>query len=767
MLVTRALICPPMARPMRGAPDALYRHYVGVAQVATALLLVTVPLVIIFGHLPTSWPVVGVALAMAAGAALAARVTSWQSLAERRSGQLFLYAWSLIDVGAIAAGVAVTGGGQSWLWVVFVFTTIFFSVGYPLKGQLLLLGATVSAFMAAVIVGGRIDSANLLWKTAILIGVFVLASFPSAELRRRTLEQQQAREEADRLALVLSEREAWWRSLIERTSDPIVVLDGTWRIVFASPALKELLGWDWEQLNVEGITSVVHPDDVDVVRGLTERLARGSHSLRAPCRLRRTDGTWRDVELSVTDIGTRGEGRVVATLHDITERVAAEGALSHQATHDALTDLANRTAFYDSLRRSLALNLAEGSHLSVLMLDLEGFKEINHRFGHAVGDGLLVEAARRIEAALPSADVVARLGADEFGAVLTRAPGVDPSRAAHVVLRALVVVAGRPYWLRASAGLAFAPADGTVAEELVQRADRAMSEAKRTGTGVVAFHPDMAASALSHAGMLGELRRAIDGEELTLYYQPKVSLATGEVIGVEALVRWIHPQLGVIGPSTFLPVAEASGLVKALTAWVVPTALHQLHGWLAAGWDLSLSVNLSAQDLADEAFPARVASWLEDARVPASRLMLELTEASAINDHERGAGALKELRAKGLGISLDDFGSGYSSLAYLAELPLDEVKLDRGFLTGADGFLLRSVIAIGHHLGLRVVAEGVEDARTKGELADLGCDAVQGYVCARPLPGDELIALLDRWPLIQGAAPPSDRQAGHITNVTA
>ncbi|MGH9102440.1 MAG: putative bifunctional diguanylate cyclase/phosphodiesterase, partial [Acidimicrobiales bacterium] len=280
------------------------------------------------------------------------------------------------------------------------------------------------------------------------------------------------------------------------------------------------------------------------------------------------------------------------------------------------------------------------------------------------------------------------------------------------------------------------------------QADRAMYDAKRTGSGVTLYEPAMEANGTSQVGLLGELRRAIPEGELRLHFQPKISVRSGDVVGLETLIRWQHPQRGILTPAAFLPVAEASGLVRAVSAWVMPTALEQLNRWMSQGLDVSVAVNVSAQDLADDGFPAQVGRWLDESGVPANQLVVELTEASAISDTERGTGALAGLRALGARVSLDDFGSGYSSLAYLAQLPLDEVKLDRAFLTSsldADGFMLRSVVEIGHHLGLSVVAEGVETVETYRRLASFGCDSVQGYVCAQPMPAERVAGFVARW----------------------
>ncbi|HXW38684.1 MAG TPA: EAL domain-containing protein, partial [Acidimicrobiales bacterium] len=673
-------------------------------------------------------------------------------LGQRRSGQLFLYAWSLVDIGVIGVVVASTGGSASWFWVLFLLTTIFFAVGYPFGGQAFLLAASFATYVLACEAAGGTPSAPLLaWRMIVVAAGCALASFPAWELGRETAEHQRARQEADHLIGAMQTQEAWWRALVDRTSDPIVVFDEERRVRFASPAFEELLGYRLEPSTALDASVIVHPDDVDRLREAAARAAEGAATANATTRLARSDGEWRVFEVSLTALEDTGRGGLIANLHDVTERVAAAAALTRQARHDDLTDLSNRVAFYEKLQTCLSIATRTGAPLSVLVLDLQGFKDVNDTLGHAVGDELLIEIARRLTQTLRAADVVARLGGDEFAAVLST--GGDPEGATSAARRVLaainepMVLAGRPHWLRASIGLSCSTLHGLDPDQLVQRADRAMYEAKRTGIGVALFEDEMDTGAGALPGLLGHLRHAIVADELFLCFQPKVSLATGAIVGAEALVRWQHPRLGLLPPATFLPVAEASGLVRDITAWVLPAALGELKRWHERGWDLSVAVNLSAHDLADESFVSRVLLWLGRARIEPTALVLELTEASAIADRDQGTASLSELRSHGVRVSLDDFGSGYSSLAYLSELPLDEVKLDRGFTStlGTDSFVLRSVVSIGHHLGLSVVAEGVETPEAVQLLGRLGVDVAQGYVYSEPVPGDAFVDLVERW----------------------
>ncbi|MGH8982139.1 MAG: putative bifunctional diguanylate cyclase/phosphodiesterase [Acidimicrobiales bacterium] len=731
-------------------PADLYRHYLVIALAGTGLVLGSVPTVALLAHLPVSWPVLWTGISVTAVAAVVAGWLVHGPLTDRRAGIAVLYLWTLVDIAALGAVVATSGGARSWYWVVFVLMTVFFSVGFPVRGQLAILAATLAALVLACLAGtASLDVVDLLWKVGVVMTVFVMASFPALELRRQAAEHQRARRDADALTAAMTRREAWWRSLIDRTSDPIVVFDPEWRFSFASPAFETLLGYSNKETASLDLGGIIHPDDAELVREASTRVLPDTPS-RLTARLLAKDGAWHDVAISFAQVVDETDGAFVVNLHDLTERVAAESALSHQATHDALTGLANRTEFHQVVRTCLSEAAADGTPVAILVLDLENFKRVNDTIGHAAGDRLLVEMGRRLSHTLPGAHTVARLGGDEFAAVLAADGDPDGAvAAARRVLRALdepVELDDRPYWLRGNIGVACTLGGGVSPGELMQRADRAMYEAKRTGMGVAVYESHMAGDDAERFGLLGELRRAIPQGELRLVYQPKVS-PEGRLVGVEALVRWQHPVLGLLPPAAFLPAAEDSGLVRALTGWVFPTALRQLAKWLETGHEISVSVNVSAQDLADEQFPSRVKTWLEEADVEPERLILELTESSAISDYDRGTGTLAKVRSLGVQVSLDDFGTGYSSLAYLAQLPLDEIKLDRGFLEsglGTGGFLLRSIVKIGQHLGLTVVAEGVETETVLAEVVSSGCDVVQGYVFARPQPPDELDAFFDR-----------------------
>jgi diguanylate cyclase (GGDEF)-like protein len=421
----------------------------------------------------------------------------------------------------------------------------------------------------------------------------------------------------------------------------------------------------------------------------------------------------------------------------------ASRRLRRQALHDALTGLPNRTLLHSRADRVLRGD----EPAAMLLIDLDRFKEVNDTLGHDYGDALLVDVSERLQATLRRGDTLARLGGDEFAVLVCGAP----DRAAVVELAARLQDAlRRPFALRdvaveleASIGVAFYPEHGETAGALLQRADVAMYDAKRGRRGVATYAPERDPYSADRLGLLAELRRAIECDELVLHYQPKVSLSTGELTGVEALVRWQHPSRGLLSPDEFVTLAERTGAVADLTRWVVDRALKQHRAWREQGIDLPVAVNLAAANIVDITLPGAVARLLKRHDVAGDRLECEISEHTVMADPVRASDVLAALRKLGVRLSLDDFGTGHSSLSYLKRLPLDEVKIDRSFVAGMaedenDAVIVRSTIDLARNLGLQVVAEGVETAEIMQALAELRCDTAQGYHISRPLPPGEL-----------------------------
>jgi diguanylate cyclase (GGDEF)-like protein len=430
------------------------------------------------------------------------------------------------------------------------------------------------------------------------------------------------------------------------------------------------------------------------------------------------------------------------------------GDKDHQSMHDSLTGLPNRVLFFRRVNAALRVSHASSASTAVMIVDLDHFKEINDTLGHHVGDLLLVEVGKRLAEVTGSEAAVARLGGDEF-AVLLRSV-LDRSEVEHTAAE-LIDALEQPFTIAdtrldvgASVGSALFPEHGGDAERLIQRAEIAMGAAKSGPGTPVIYSSTLDQHSPERLALVGELRQAIAERRLLLNYQPKVSLRTGQVDGLEALARWVHPQRGFIPPDEFIPLAERTGLIRPLTTLVVEEALRQYLQLREAGHDLSVAVNLSARILGDPQFPDELAELLATAGVEASKLHLEITESMIMEDRSRSMEVLDQLHEMGHPLSIDDFGTGYSSLAYLKRLPVDEIKIDKSFILNLgvdsdDEMIARSTVDLGHNLRLRVVAEGVETPEAWHKLAEMGCDQAQGFLMSRPLPPGELGRWLATW----------------------
>ncbi len=436
--------------------------------------------------------------------------------------------------------------------------------------------------------------------------------------------------------------------------------------------------------------------------------------------------------------------------------------LVHQANHDPLTGLPSRTLFMDRLEQAMLLGAREDRSTSVLMLDMDGFKEVNDMFGHGNGDLVLVEVARRLAARIRSHDTVTRLGGDEYAVLLVGMDGEQAEETSRRVADALARpfdLGGVHVDLEVSIGIATG-GPGDDATTVMRKADTAMYHAKEQRLGRAHFsadNPMLAAGAVTgnRLDLLGDLRRALNEHEIVLHYQPKIDLTCGKMVGVEALARWQHPERGLLQPSAFIEMVERTNLSLQFTNEVLSMALAQNRRWAEQGLEVPVAVNLSRRSLLDPTLPRSVETLLAEHRVSPSMLVLEITEMTIVSEPEVAGQILRELRRLGVRVSLDDFGTGYSSLSYLKNLPIDELKIDRSFVRhlteegSRDSILVGATVELAHNLGLSVVAEGVEDADTQSRLGALACDLAQGFHIARPMPASELGAWLSECRVVE------------------
>jgi len=445
------------------------------------------------------------------------------------------------------------------------------------------------------------------------------------------------------------------------------------------------------------------------------------------------------------DVGHRDEiGELAESFnHMLDGIVSREKEILRLAYEDALSGLPNRAMFYEQLNQAVRIARRGGENVSVMLLDMDRFKAINDTLGHTVGDQALREVGGRVRAALRDSDVVARLGGDEFGVLLATGDKEHAPRVvADKIQRALeqpLVVGGQTMDVAASIGIARFPEHGEDADALLRAADVAMYEAKRTKARYAIYSSSHDERRKEFLTLLGELRHAVEAGELELHFQPKVTLAEERATSVEALVRWRHPKKGMVPPGDFIPFAEQTGYIGEITRWVLGRAIEQCGRWQLNGSRVRMCVNVSARDLRQgEELVQFVSARLADAQLPAGMLCLEITESALMEDPAIAQSTLRRLRELGVATSIDDYGTGYSSLAYIKQLAVNELKIDRGFVAGMEAdqrnaAIVRSTIELGHNLGLTVVAEGVETEHELAQLRRFGCDAAQGYLFARPM----------------------------------
>ncbi|HWQ39208.1 MAG TPA: EAL domain-containing protein [Burkholderiales bacterium] len=542
--------------------------------------------------------------------------------------------------------------------------------------------------------------------------------------------------------------DAWFRALVQNSFDIITIHDASGVTVYESPAASRILGYPPGSLLGKMPFDTVHPKDAQRAREAFESLARGEMPPPIELRFRHADGSWIWLEALGNNLlehpGVRG---IVLTSRDITERKRAEERAQYLANYDVLTGLPNRFLMHDRLAQACAQVSRNSARVAVMHVDLDRFKVVNETLGHYVGDAVLKQAAERLKKACREGDTVARVGGDEFTIVL---PNVTAVQGLSAFADKLLAALSRPFpgdgqelFVSASVGISLYPDDARTVDELIKHADAAMYRAKATGRNHYQFFTrEINDKVQERLLMEGGLRQALQREEFRVVYQPKIDLATREVIGAEALIRWFHPKLGMVGPSRFVPVAEDSGMVGQIGEWVLRTVCRQIRQWQDGGWTMPVAVNVSARQFQQSDLADLVVSVLSETRVPAYLLEIELTESAVMHDAEASVVALERLKQFGVQISIDDFGTGYSSLSYLKRLPLDVLKVDQSFVRDIssdpnDAAIVRAIITLARSLGMKVTAEGVETEAQLAFLNAYGCHYAQGYMFGQPMPAED------------------------------
>jgi diguanylate cyclase (GGDEF)-like protein/PAS domain S-box-containing protein len=568
--------------------------------------------------------------------------------------------------------------------------------------------------------------------------------------------------------LVMQQSEKRFASLVQNSSDIVTVIEADTSVRYASPSAHRVLGFDPSELEQMRFIDLVHPDDKTRVLSFLTAVGDGEgHTGLMEFRVRRNDGTYIFAETLRTNLlhddNVRG---IVLNTRDISERKTFEEQLSHQAFHDAVTSLANRALFRDRVGHAIERQGRDQKPIAVLFMDLDDFKTINDSLGHAAGDQVLREVGERLKGCLRAADTAARFGGDEFAVLLEDGgEGIQAVEVADRVMQELeepFALEGKEVFVRASLGIAVSDGDGQRdAEELLRNADVAMYMAKEKGKGrYQVFEPAMHDTALKRLELKADLQRALEHHEFVLHYQPVIELESGAISGVEALIRWIHPVRGLVPPLDFIPLAEETGLIVPIGRWVLSEASHmavELHTRFPALAAFHMAVNLSARQIARPELVEEVQEILEESGLDPAFLILEITESVMMQDMELSIERLGELKQLGVQLAIDDFGTGYSSLNYVRRFPVDILKVDKSFIDGVSeggesSALTAAVIELAGILNLKPVAEGIERADQLQRLLELKCDLGQGYFFAKPLPENDLRALLNERLAMQAEA---------------
>jgi len=571
----------------------------------------------------------------------------------------------------------------------------------------------------------------------------------------------------------LSESERLHRYIVNTSPDIIYILDQDGHFTFINERIESLLGFSKEEIVGKHYSFLVHHDDMEQAKYVFNERRIGTRAaknieLRLKCK---DDGKSRHfnnrtlpIELSamgmytVEDVENNSYTGTYGVARDVTERKIAEDTINFQAYHDLLTKLPNRALLHDRLSLAISQAQREDEKLAVMFLDLDRFKNINDSLGHMIGDELLQQVSLRLKDCIRAADTLARFGGDEFTLMLPKLQNgqEDASKLAEKITQTLkqpFIVDGHELYVSASIGIALYPKDGNDMNSLIKHADVAMYHVKGQGkNGYKFYSTEMNVPYIEKLSMDTGIHKALDNDEFKLVYQPQINLRTGEIVGVEALLRWDHPEHGSISPSEFIPFAEESGLIIDIGNWVLKTACMELSQWRNADLpEIRMSVNISSRQLAEDNIVKTIINTLQDYNVPGHCLELEITEHAIMSDMDSVIRKLKKLSAHNITIAIDDFGTGYSSLSYLHKLPIQTLKIDRTFLKESrinkgDNTIINTIVAMAKGLDLNVVAEGVESQAQLEYLRAIDCSEAQGFLFGKPLPPDVISQLLVQEP---------------------
>jgi len=578
------------------------------------------------------------------------------------------------------------------------------------------------------------------------------AALPADDDSRQTIETLQRQLTNERLA---EDQLRLIGSVVETASDGILILTPAAeetgpRIAYANDAFSSITGIERRRAVAESLNVLdLATGDRPLLDDLLTAIFAGE-SFQGESVAFRSDGSEYTAEISAAPIHDANDyiTHWVVFVRDVSARREQIVNLERKAQVDALTDLPNRVLLFDRLEQAILLHRRSQKSVALMIMDLDRFKEVNDGFGHQYGDLLLKQVAFRLRQLVRQSDTIARLGGDEFAIVLPQVASEHAAmEVAQKILRAFespFPIADRSFSIGASLGIALCPEHGEDSATLVRRADIAMYRAKQSGSEFCLYSAEHDRDPAGRYELIAGLREAIERDQLVLHYQPKIDLRTGNVAGAEALVRWNHPTQGLFHPERFIHLAETSGLMKPMTAWVINEAVRQCRRWRDDGFSIQIAVNLSPVILRDGTVPETVAGILEMWDMEPEMLKVEITESSIMSDPNQAMFVLSLLRTAGVSISIDDFGTGYSSLANLRQVPFDEIKIDKSFVIDmmaneSDATIVRATIDLAHNLGRQVIAEGVENEETLEKLTEWGCDLAQGYFISPPIDAGQML----------------------------